>query len=93
MIVDTVGVTVVEWLIKVMRAYVFAGILFSAVFVVFGIHRVDPDAQVWRIGFRLIIFPGLCIFWPLFATRWIRGKHKPVERNAHRIAPTHHRNV
>lgn len=81
---ESVGIAVVEWLIKVVRAYLFAGLIFSAFFLVFGIQRVDPDAEGWRIGFRLVILPGLCVFWPLFAVRWVRGKRKPVERNAHR---------
>lgn len=79
-------ITVVEWLLKVTRAYVFAGIVFSVLFVLFGIQRVDPDAKGWSIGFRIVIFPGLCVFWPLFATRLLRGKQRPTERNAHRVA-------
>jgi len=84
--VDIASVAIVEWLIKLVRAYTFAGLVFAAIFVVFGIQRVDPDAQGWNIGFRLIIIPGLCAFWPLFATRWLRGKRTPIERNAHRNA-------
>lgn len=83
---DIAGVAIVEWLIKLVRAYMFAGLVFSAIFVVFGIQRVDSDAQGPNIGFRLIIIPGLCAFWPLLATRWMRGKGKPTERNAHRRA-------
>lgn len=80
------NIALVEWLIKAVRAYVFAGLVFSVPFILFGIHRVDPDAKGWNIGFRLIILPGLCVFWPLFATRLLRGKQRPTERNAHRIA-------
>ncbi|MDY6936319.1 MAG: hypothetical protein SWY16_01530 [Cyanobacteriota bacterium] len=83
---DSAGVAVVEWLIQVVRAYVFAGLVFAVLFVAFGIQRVDPDAQGPNIGFRLVIIPGLCVFWPLFATRWMRGKSTPIERNAHRRA-------
>ena len=82
---ESVGVAVVEWLIKVVRAYLFAGLIFSAVFLIFGIQRVDADAEGWNIGFRLVILPGMCVFWPLFAVRWFRGKRKPIERNAHRV--------
>ena len=83
----SMGVAVVEWLIKVVQAYFYAGLVFSVPFHLFGIQRVDPDAKGWKnIGFRLITLPGLCLFWPMFAVRWIRGKGKPVERNAHRIA-------
>lgn len=90
---DGLGVTVVECLINAVRAYIYAGLLFSAVFVIFLIRRVDPDATGWSIGFRLIIIPGLCVFWPMFVTRLIRGKQRPTERNAHRIAAAHHHPV
>ena len=83
---DGATVSLVEGAIKIIRAYVFAGLLFSAIFLIFGVHRVDPDASGWRLGFRLVIIPGLCVFWPLFAVRWIRGQRQPPERNAHRLA-------
>lgn len=85
---DGVGVAVVELLIKVVRGYLFAGLVFSLPFLIFGIHRVDPDAGGWNIGFRIMLIPGLSVFWPLFALRWLRGKRTPVERNAHRMAAT-----
>ncbi|NEQ71297.1 MAG: hypothetical protein F6J86_23445 [Symploca sp. SIO1B1] len=84
---DGIGVAVVEWLIKVVQAYIYGGLVFSLVFHLFGIGKIDPDARGWKnIGFRLVIIPGLCVFWPMFAVRWFRGKRTPVERNAHRIA-------
>ncbi|MBE9040859.1 hypothetical protein IQ235_08710 [Oscillatoriales cyanobacterium LEGE 11467] len=90
---DGLGVTVVEFLINAVRAYIYAGLLFSAVFVIFFIQRVDSDAAGWNIGFRLVILPGLCVFWPMFVTRLIRGKQRPTERNAHRIAAARHQPV
>ena len=87
---DGPTVILVESAIKIIRAYVFAGLLFSAVFLIFGVHRLDPDASGFRIGFRLLIIPGLCVFWPLFAVRWIRGQRQPIERNAHRVAAQRH---
>ncbi|MDJ0703046.1 MAG: hypothetical protein QNJ46_07195 [Leptolyngbyaceae cyanobacterium MO_188.B28] len=45
-------------------------------------------AGLWIVGrsvsFRVLLIPGLSIFWPLFAVRWVRGKHLPEEQNAHR---------
>ena len=86
---DGVGVAIVERAIAVVRAYIFAGLLFSVPFLLFGIQRLDPDARGWRIGFRIVLIPGLCVFWPLFAVRWVRGRQAPVERNAHRQAAEH----
>ncbi len=88
---DGVGIAVVQGVINALRAYVFAGFIFSVFFVLFGVQRVDPDARGWKnIGFRLMIMPGMCVFWPLFAVRLVRGKQRPTERNAHRVAAAHH---
>lgn len=84
---EGVGAAVVGGLLNAIRAYLYAGLIFSVLFVLFGVQRVDPDARGWKnIGFRLIIIPGMCVFWPLFAVRWVRGKRRPTERTAHRIA-------
>jgi hypothetical protein len=83
---DGLGITVVELMIRVVRGYLFAGLIFSIPFVIFGVQRVDPDATGWSIGFRLIIIPGICAFWPLLAVRWVRGKRTPTETTAHRRA-------
>ncbi|NEQ97673.1 MAG: hypothetical protein F6K30_13305 [Cyanothece sp. SIO2G6] len=80
------GITIVTWLINAVRAYLIAGLIFSVPFVFFGIQRVDADAHGWKnIGFRIMIIPGMCVFWPLFAVRLVRGKQRPTERNAHRV--------
>jgi len=83
---NNIAINLVELIIKAIRAYLFAGLIFSTLFIIFGIHRLDPGARGWKIGFRIAVFPGLCVFWPLFATRWIRGKTKPTELNSHRLA-------
>lgn len=80
------AIALVEWLLKVIHAYLIGGLIFSVPFVIFGIHRVDPNVQGWSILFRIIIMPGLLIFWPLFAVRLVRGKTAPTERTAHRVA-------
>jgi len=83
---DGIGIAVAEWMLKAIRAYLFAGLIFTLPFLIFGIQRVDPNAKGQDIGFRLIIFPGLCAFWPLFAVRWVKGKSNPTETTAHRTA-------
>jgi hypothetical protein len=52
------------------------------------LQAVGIGSGIWllinTIGFRIVILPGLAVFWPLFAVRWVRGQGKPQERNAHR---------
>ena len=64
---------VVELFVGGLVAYALTGAAFSAVFVLFGIHRVDPVAEHAPIGFRLIVMPGVAALWPLLLTRWLKA--------------------
>ena len=84
--------------IHIVNGYLIAGALFAGLFVIFFVGRIDESAHFHRerfnwkvllswldtIGFRILIFPGIVAFWPLFAVRLLRGKTVPIERNAHR---------
>ena len=84
--------------IHIVSGYVIAGAIFALLFVAFLVGRMDESAHFHRekfhwqlllswlntIGFRILIFPGVVAFWPLFAVRLLRGKTIPLERNAHR---------
>lgn len=65
--------------------YGTSGALFAIVFLVAGVTRIDPAAEHATWGFRLIIAPGVVLWWPLLAVRWIRGARRPPrEVNSHR---------
>jgi hypothetical protein len=53
--------------------YAGIGVVFAAVFVAFGIGRVDPVARQAPLGFRLIVLPGCAALWPLLLRRWVRA--------------------
>ncbi len=80
------AVTLVEFLLKTIQVYFTAGLVFAIVFVLFGVQRTDHGAQGLAPFFRLIIIPGVSIFWPLFALRLVQGKQHPIEQTAHRQA-------
>ncbi len=68
----------------IIAGYAAAGLLFGLLFVIVGAGRLDPNARGASIGFRILILPGLLVFWPLFAYRWIVGRDEPPEeRSAH----------
>ncbi len=84
------------------EVFVFASIIYAVIgfsfyilFIIYGIHYVDPGAKDSTIYFKLFILPGLILFWPLFAMRWIiRVNPPPVEKNAHReAAKTYHKHT
>ena len=68
----------------VCQAYLVVGALFALAFVLVLAPRLDPAARGNSIGFRVVIFPSVALLWPLLASRWLRGRSKPTECNAHR---------
>jgi hypothetical protein len=73
-------------LASAIQAYAAAGLLFAVPFLVRGAGRVDPHLAASPVAVRLLILPGVVIFWPLLGWRWITGRQAPVERNPHRRA-------
>lgn len=68
------------------ECYALIGVLFALAFLPRGIVRVDERLHESPKTVRLLLFPGVASFWPLFAWRWISGRSAPIERNPHRIA-------
>lgn len=67
--------------------YLTCGGLFAIAFVLAGVRKIDPHAAHGSWGFRLVIFPGSAVFWPLLLWRWMkRISEPPEEHNAHRRA-------
>jgi hypothetical protein len=75
-----------EALASAIQAYAAAGLLFAAPFLFRGAQRVDPHLAASPVAVRLLILPGVVIFWPLLGWRWLSGRQAPVERNPHRRA-------
>jgi len=74
-----------NWLVVALLSYAGVGFLFSLAFVSAGVKRLDPEANGTKLGFRLIIIPGVIAFWPLLLKRWLSGASEPPgERNPHR---------
>ncbi|MBE9030274.1 hypothetical protein IQ266_11080 [filamentous cyanobacterium LEGE 11480] len=82
---NSVAIAVIPVLLLCLQIYFTIGAVFAVLFVIFLIQRVDPSVRGWAIGFRLIILPGVSVFWPLFVWRLIRGQQTPTERNIHRL--------
>ena len=76
----------VELALFVLRAWFAVGIAFAAVFVVWGVQRVDPAAASSGWGLRLLLIPGCAIFWPRLLWWWTRGATFPTEASSHRRA-------
>ena len=75
----------IEVIVWVAGVYMALGLIFSIIFVILGVSKVDPAAKGTGFGFKLIIIPGLLVFWPLFMMRWLKGvTEPPIEKTAHK---------
>ena len=66
-------IEIILWLVA---AYLVCGFVFAIPFVVKGINAVDEGAHGSSTGFRIIIIPGVIIFWPLLLKKWLNAKNK-----------------
>lgn len=74
-------------IVDTLAIYVGLGLVFAVPFVWLGVQFLDSEAQESGIGFRLLIFPGVSAFWPMFLYRWRRRiTEPPVETNPHRLS-------
>jgi len=51
--------------------YLLGGILFALLFIARLIHKVDEGSIGAPWSFRLIIFPGCVILWPLLLMKYL----------------------
>ncbi len=67
---------IVEILLLTIAFYLFAGFVFAIAFITKGVDVVDEGAHGSSFGFRLIIVPGVIVFWPVLLKKWLNAKKK-----------------
>lgn len=61
---------IIEIILMLLLLYLLAGIVFAIAFVIQGAQVIDEGAKGGSIGFRIMIFPGSIIFWPILLQKW-----------------------
>lgn len=61
-------------IVYLIQLYFLIGIIFSILFVSFGVQRIDHAAKEASVMTRLFLFPGSVAFWPFLLLRWIKSK-------------------
>jgi hypothetical protein len=61
---------IIQIILMLILLYVSAGIVFAIAFVIRGAQVIDEGAKGGSIGFRMMIFPGCIIFWPVLLRKW-----------------------
>jgi hypothetical protein len=65
---------IVETVLLMAAAYLIVGLVFSVFFVTILVTKIDESAQKSSWGFRLIIMPGVMVFWPALLKKLLRSK-------------------
>jgi hypothetical protein len=67
----------VQAILILVIVYLVAGVLFVIPFLVKGLTKVDESAHGGSTGFKLIIIPGVIVFWPVLMKKWVRKPPSP----------------
>jgi hypothetical protein len=62
----------VQILLMIVAVYLACGFIFMIPFIIKGVNVTDEGAHGSSIGFRIIIIPGVIVFWPILLRKWIR---------------------
>ena len=54
--------------------YIIIGLIFAVYFSFFGVNKIDENAKNSGLGFRLLILPGVIIFWPILVFKLFINK-------------------
>lgn len=63
----------IELILLVLGIYLLLGLIFGLFFLVKGMHKIDETASDASLGFKLIVFPGIALLWPIMFFKWSRS--------------------
>ena len=63
----------VEILLIIAAVYLALGVVFVIPFLMKGLTKVDEGAHGSTMGFKIIIIPGVIVFWPVLLSKWMKG--------------------
>ena len=66
----------VEIILVIVGTYLVLGVLFVVPFILRGLIKVDEGAHGGTTGFKIIIIPGVIVFWPLLLSKWRKAVKK-----------------
>ena len=72
----------IETLLIIAAVYLAVGVLFVIPFLIKGLNKVDEGAHGSTIGFKIIIIPGVIVFWPVLLSKWMKGNRNHGDTKA-----------
>ena len=68
--------TIITIILYIIAIYLVLGFLFTIPFIIKGVNKIDEDAPGGSIGFRIIIIPGVIVFWIALLKKWIKANQE-----------------
>ncbi|MES1218618.1 MAG: hypothetical protein ABUT20_24150 [Bacteroidota bacterium] len=65
---------IIEIVLLVIAIYLLCGLVFAIPFITKGVTVIDEGTHGSSLGFRIIILPGVIVFWPFLLKKWITAK-------------------
>ena len=62
----------VKIILIIALVYLLLGVLFVIPFLIKGLSKVDEGTHDSTIGFKIIIIPGVIVFWPVLVSKWMK---------------------
>ncbi len=59
--------------------YLVAGIIFTIIFQLKGLSKIDEGVNGSGWGFRIIIIPGCIVFWTGLLRKWIKANKEIID--------------
>ena len=66
---------IIEVILIVVGIYLLLGGLFVIPFLMKGLAKIDERANGSTIGFKIIIIPGVIVFWPVLLSKWMKNRN------------------
>lgn len=61
--------SIAQTLVQLVEWWGFVGLFVAAIFILFGIDRIDVASKD-AYAFRPLLIPGIVVLWPLVLWRW-----------------------
>lgn len=65
--------SVISFILITVGLYLVAGLIFCVALLTRGLTTLDHGARNSGFGFRLLIVPGILVFWPFLWKKWKRS--------------------
>ncbi|WP_339851768.1 hypothetical protein [uncultured Nisaea sp.] len=76
--IEVPAVATVQGMFAAASYYGYIGIAVAAVFLLYGVDRIDPGARGSYL-FRLFLIPAAVVFWPVILWRWAHVMRARIE--------------